>query len=371
MDFSVMLLSYADSWKEVKLAEELGYTNAWFADMQLNASDVYACMALAAHHTDRINLGTAVAAPTNRIAPLTASSIATINQLAPGRVKLGLGVGGFSARRSMGMKPMPVQRFREYAEQVTGLLRGEDVLYREVQTERWIRLLQHDFSGYINIEEPIPLYFAANGPRMLGLTGELADGWITVIGGMATTAQQEETIRAALVTISEGAQSVGRQLPDDFYVQISTCACVLRPGEDLLSDRVVERVGPFGMLSAHATWEAQHGLQDAVAGEYSRHTASSSEYDEYLESYAQGIGSSPDRRYLDVHKGHMGHFKPGEEQFVTDSMIQAGLVGTPDEIIERIRAWEDAGVTDVALQVMGDTGPEMLREFAAEVMARY
>ena len=371
MDFSVMLLSYPDCWKEVKLAEELGYTNAWFADMQLHASDIYACMALAAEHTSRITLGTAVCAPSNRIAPLTASSIATINQLAPGRVVLGLGVGGFSARRSMGLKPMPVRRFQEYAEQVRGLLQGEDVLYREGKNERWIRLLQHDFNGYLNIQDPIPLYFAAQGPRMLALTGELADGLITAVVGMATTDQQQETIRASMAAVRAGAQAAGRQLADSYYVQITTCGCVLREGESLLAPRVVERMGPFGMLSAHATWEAQHGLQDEVAAEFSRHTASGGDYDEYIEAYAASIGSPPDRRYLDVHKGHMGHFKPGEEQFLTESMIQAALVGPAEEIIERLKVWEAAGVTDIALQVMDDTGPAMLREFADEVMAHY
>ena len=371
MDFSVALLSYPDCWKEVKLAEELGYTNAWFADMQLHASDVYACMALAAEHTHRIKLGTSVCAPSNRVAPLTASSIATINQLAPGRVMLGLGVGGFSARRSMGLKPMSVRRFQEYAEQVRGLLRGEDVLYREGKNERWIRLLQHDFNGYLNIQDPIPLYVAANGPRMLALTGELADGWITVIGGMATTAQQQETISAGLAAIKGGGQAAGRQLADPYYVQVYTCGCVLREGESLLSPRMVERVGPLAIFSAHATWEAQHGLQDEVAAEFSRHTASGGDYYEYIEAYAASIGSPPDRRYLDVHKGHVGHFKPGEEQFLTEAMMQAGLVGSAEEIIERIRVWEAAGVTDVALQVMGDTGPAMLREFADEVIAHY
>jgi len=366
-----MFLSYAEAWKEAKLAEELGYTNAWFADMQLHASDVYATMALAAQNTDRINLGTAVSAPPNRIAPLTASSIATINQLAPGRVTLGLGVGGFSARRSMGMKPMTVKRFREYVEQVRGLLEGGDVLYREGEIERWIRLLQHDFDGYINIEDPIPIYFAANGPRMLDLTGRLADGWITVMGGMVTTEQQTENVSRGLAAIKAGAKAAGRQMSDPYYVQVSTVGCVLRPGESLMSDRVVERVGPFGLLSAHATWEAQHGVQDAVAAEFSRHTSSTSEYDDYLETYAAGIGSPPDRRYLDVHKGHMGHFKPGEEEFLTEAMVAAGLVGTSEEIVERIRAWEEAGVTDVALQVMGDTGPAMLKEFADEVMVHF
>ena len=271
----------------------------------------------------------------------------------------------------MGLKPITVRRFREYSEQVRGLLNGEDVLYREGKNERWIRLLQHDFNGYLNIQDPIPIYFAANGPRVLALTGEMADGWITVMGGMATTEQQQETIHAGMAAIRAGAQAAGRQLDDPYYVQLSTCGCVLREGESLLSPRVVERVGPFGMLSAHATWEAQHGLQDAVAAEFSRHTASGGDYYEYIEAYAASVGSPPDRRYLDVHKGHMGHFKPGEEQFLNESMLQAALVGSAEEIIERLKVWEAAGVIDIALQVMGDTGPAMLQEFADEVMAHY
>ena len=172
----------------------------------------------------------------------------------------------------MGLKPMPVRRFQEYAEQVRGLLQGEDVLYREGKNERWIRLLQHDFNGYLNIQDPIPLYFAAQGPRMLALTGEMADGLITAVVGMATTDQQQETIRASMAAVRAGAQAAGRQLDDSYYLQITACGCVLREGESLLSPRVVERVGPFGLLSAHATWEAQHGLQDAVSAEFSRHT---------------------------------------------------------------------------------------------------
>ena len=94
MNFGVSFQSHIqNSWKHAVLAEQMGFTNAWFVDTQMLASDVYACMTLAAEHTSTIQLGTAVAIAGTRIAPVTAHSIATVNQLAPGRTILGLGTG--------------------------------------------------------------------------------------------------------------------------------------------------------------------------------------------------------------------------------------------------------------------------------------
>ena len=84
MQFGLVYPPRSDAWKELAIAEDLGFTHAWFFDSQLLYSDVYVCRALAAEHTRNMKLGTAVAVPSNRIVPVTAHSIATINQLAPG-----------------------------------------------------------------------------------------------------------------------------------------------------------------------------------------------------------------------------------------------------------------------------------------------
>jgi hypothetical protein len=68
---------------------------------------------VAAVNTKRIHIGTGVAIPGTRIAPVTAHSIASINQLAPGRVFLGIGTG-HTAIRVMGQEPMPLKQFREF-----------------------------------------------------------------------------------------------------------------------------------------------------------------------------------------------------------------------------------------------------------------
>ncbi len=77
MEFGLNFPARIDAWKDLVAAEDLGFTSAWFYDSQMLNSDVYATMALAAEHTKKIRIGTGIAVPGNRIAPVTAHSIAT------------------------------------------------------------------------------------------------------------------------------------------------------------------------------------------------------------------------------------------------------------------------------------------------------
>jgi alkanesulfonate monooxygenase SsuD/methylene tetrahydromethanopterin reductase-like flavin-dependent oxidoreductase (luciferase family) len=130
--------THVSKWDCIKKAEDLGYDRAWVPDSQMIWSDCYATLALAAVNTKRIHIGTGVAIPGTRIAPVTAHSIASINQLAPGRVFLGIGTG-HTAMRVMGQNPMPARQFREYTRVVRSLLDGKAVDYtyggstREIQ----------------------------------------------------------------------------------------------------------------------------------------------------------------------------------------------------------------------------------------------
>ena len=102
MDFGISIATAADSWKVVKRAEELGFTHAWSYDTQMLNADPFVAMAAAAVHTHTIHLGTGVLVPSNRLAPVTANCLASLNKLAPGRIHCGLGTG-FTARRAMGL----------------------------------------------------------------------------------------------------------------------------------------------------------------------------------------------------------------------------------------------------------------------------
>ena len=77
MKYSVAFASQVDSWKWVRRAEELGFHAAWFYDTQLLNPDVFICMALAAHETTTIRLGTGVLVPSNRIEPVAANALAS------------------------------------------------------------------------------------------------------------------------------------------------------------------------------------------------------------------------------------------------------------------------------------------------------
>src|SRR6185503_9941923 len=105
MEFGLAVATKIDDWQLIRYAEELGYDRAWVPDSQMIWSDCYATLALTATQTKRIHIGTGVAIPGTRIAPVTAHSIASINQLAPGRVFLGIGTG-HTAMRVLGFDPV-------------------------------------------------------------------------------------------------------------------------------------------------------------------------------------------------------------------------------------------------------------------------
>ena len=126
MEYGIALASEVNSWRWVQRAEELGFSSAWFYDTQLLNPDVFICIALAAEKTDRIRLGTGALVPSNRIEPVTANALATLNRLAPGRIDFGVGTG-FTARRTMGLGAIPLKKFRTYIDRVLALVRGETV----------------------------------------------------------------------------------------------------------------------------------------------------------------------------------------------------------------------------------------------------
>jgi alkanesulfonate monooxygenase SsuD/methylene tetrahydromethanopterin reductase-like flavin-dependent oxidoreductase (luciferase family) len=354
MEFGISYPARPDAWKDLVIAEDHGFTHAWFYDSQMIYSDVYACMALAAEHTKTIKLATGVAIPSNRIAPVTAHSIATINLLAPGRAILGIGTG-FTGRNTMGLPPVSLGRLREYVQMCRALLRGEEVLYHEGTRERWIRFL-HQNHGYINLQDPIPIYLAANGPKALALTGEIADGWLT-------TLSDPESFKKNWARVEAGAKQSGRTLTDFPTVALST-GCVLRPGESPTSPRVVERIGPFSIVALHALWE-----QSAVAGDLPAPLRKL--YERYDKEYVATLKTPADRRYLEIHEGHLIYLKPGEERYVDESLVRGfSLTGTGAEIIARIKALEAVGLKQVALQVVND-GQAMIEEFSREVIAKY
>src|SRR5579862_2401264 len=195
MDFGIAVATAADSWKVAQRAEELGFSHAWFYDTQMLSADCFVAMGAAAVNTRKIRLGTGVLVPSNRIAPVAANALATLNQLAPGRIDFGVGTG-FTARRAMGFGAIKVKDMETYVHQVYGLLRGETVDFDMEGQRRKVRFLNPELPLF-NTRDPIALHFSAFGPRTRALTASFKAGWIDFVGKVENGVREVTAMREA------------------------------------------------------------------------------------------------------------------------------------------------------------------------------
>ena len=356
MDFGITFPPYIRAYKDAKLAEDHGFTHAWFYDSQMCYSDVYASMALTAHHTSKLKMGPLVAILGNRIAPVTAHSIATINELAPGRAILGVGTG-FTGRNVMGMPPAKLKTVREEVAVIRDLLSGGDATYREGDIERQIRFLHQDH-GYINVKDHIPIYMASNGPKALKMVGEIADGWVTI--GLDC-----DHLRGSINQIKDGAKAAGRPMESVYSVNL-TSGCILKPGEDITSPRVLKQIGPSAILLLHTNWDPK----EMKAGPFAPPSLAPLAK-KYFDEQIMNMKTPMEKRYQEMHTGHLAFLQPGEEKYLNEDLIKlATLTGEAGEVRDRVRELEDAGITNIALNVCGTDGTDMIKEFGSEVIAK-
>jgi alkanesulfonate monooxygenase SsuD/methylene tetrahydromethanopterin reductase-like flavin-dependent oxidoreductase (luciferase family) len=355
MEFGTLIFTRPQrAISDTKRIEERGFSHAWFPDSHMILGDVYACMALAAVNTERIRLGTGISVASNRIPPVTVHSIATINEIAPGRVILGLGTG-HTGRRVMGLPPVKFAEFREEVRVIRDLLKRGEAIYTAEGLSRKIRYLHRD-RRFINLDDPIPFYIAANGPKALGLCGEFGDGIITT--GVFTP----ERAAAVFRHVEHGAQAAGRKLEGKLPCVSLSHICVLRPGETLDSPRIMQMAGPWVITSLHA-------IAAGYAKPRSLPPDARAVYDEYAK-YIETLGV-PGERYLDLHLGHCMFVPERERCFVTPATIRATtLVGHRDEIIERLRSLEQAGVSQIFLNPPLDGFNDYVDEFSREIIER-
>jgi 5,10-methylenetetrahydromethanopterin reductase len=346
MDFGINLATSADSWKVVRRAEELGYSSAWFYDTQLLNADVFVAMAAAAMCTSRIRLGTGVLVPSNRIAPVTASALASLNALAPGRIDFGVSTG-FTARRTMGLPAVRLAELADYIRVVEGLLARELVDWNSERGPRKIRLLSTDV-GVVNVDDPIPLYISAMGPRSRQLTVELAANWMQVAGYQAAALAGVHAMRQAW-------QEAGVD-PTKRVTAALASGCVLDEGEPFDSPRAKAQAGPHAVVGLHAMAETADLAPAAVP------PLVASSLERYRQVYETFQPS--DARYLENHRGHLMFLKPAEHALCTPELIRAfTFTGTKAELADRISALGEAGHDQFAIRI-AHGHPEMLEEWA-------
>ena len=359
MQFSITAHTKVDNWEIFKYVEDLGFDAAWVPDSQMIWSDCYATLALAAQNTSRIRLGTGVAIPGTRIAPVTAHSIASINRIAPGRVFLGIGTG-HTAMRVMGMQPMKVKDFREYLRIVRTLLGGEEVEYTLNNTTRTIKFLHQDLK-FVELEHPVPIYVAANGPLALRAAGAYGDGLVSLFN------EQGEVLQANLERVKAGAERAGRTLPDNYHTTALTTAVVLKPGEDLTADRVIEACGSWVTCALHFVYE----IYEQTGDESTVPEAFQDVWEEYRDQ-VEKMETPQEKRYLQIHDGHCTYHVPEERKFITPKTIKGScMVGEPDELIAEIRRAEQAGLGEISLLPPLKTSRGVYKDFAEQVIAKY
>jgi len=320
----------------VQRAEQLGFSHAWFYDTQLLNPDVFIGMALAAMQTSRIRLGTGVLIPSNRIEPVTANALATLNRLAPGRIDFGVG-SGFTGRRTMDMRAIPLQRMKRYVERVQGLLAGEVVAGEHEGKRQKYGFLNPDL-GLINIEDPVALHVSALGPQARRLTAELGAGWINF------TADERAATRT-LRDMQESWQAAGRQV-DGLYSTLFVLGAVLRPGEAYDSERALAQAGPWVTVFFHNLVETtEPGSMESILGK---------PMSDLLEAYRLVYRGYPaDRRHLHNHRGHLMFVRPEERFLVTADLIRnMTFTGEPAALRERVARLREAGYNQITIQLV-------------------
>ena len=176
-------LTAAEQLELVQEAERLGYDSVWTAEAY--GSDAVTILAWLAAQTERIRLGSAILQMPGRSAAMTAMTAATLDQLSGGRMLLGIGTSGPQVAEGWHGQRFgrQLQRTREYVESCAWrcAASGSSTTARRSSCRcptgpgKALKLT------IAPVQERIPVYIAAIGPRNTTLTAEIADGWIPTI----------------------------------------------------------------------------------------------------------------------------------------------------------------------------------------------
>jgi len=307
------------------LAEELGYTRVWIFDSAPLWEDPFVHLALAADRTTRIGLATAVLTPSQRSVMAMASGIATIARLSGDRFRACFGTGG-TARWTLGQAPISLNELFDYVGSLRRVLAGETVLI-DGKAARMLHWAGMTASRPLRV----PLWLSVMGPRGNARAHEVADG---IIG------PPHPTLPSA--TMMSGT--------------------VLDVGENPRSNRVLNAVGPWGVIPWHTAYT--HGgaaAVDALPGGKAWRAS--------LEALA------PDgERHLLAFEGHATHLAdrdlPLLEHLDVEGRTSAGSmtkVGDAATIRQHLARLAEAGYREVLYM---PSGPDVARELKAFARVR-
>jgi 5,10-methylenetetrahydromethanopterin reductase len=182
-------------------AERGGFSNLWITD-HFNNRNVYVALTTAAIYTNKITLGPGVTNPYMVNPVFTAQAVATLNELAPGRVVLGIGAGDKTTLASVGVEMRkPLTAVKEAVNIIRKLTSGENVVFKgEV-----FQMAGAKF--FFKPKGKIPIYVGAQGPKMLALAGKIGDG-------VLINACHPKDVEYAVNCVKDGVSEIGKQFSE-------------------------------------------------------------------------------------------------------------------------------------------------------------
>jgi probable F420-dependent oxidoreductase len=305
-------------------AEAAGFGHGWMFDSHVLWRDPYPLLTLMALHTERMRLGTCVTNPATREPTVTASALATLDELSGGRMDLGIGRGD-SARRVMGKPPTTLARLEEAT-----------VLIRELVEGRTVNDDGTDMHFTWTRADKLPVWIAGYGPKALELTARIADGLILQLADV-------DLIRWFVGQLRDYARAAGRD-PKELKVMAAAPAHV----GDIEACR--DRVRWFpALVSNH--------VMDLV----SRYDPS--ELPLALTGYVRNREG-----YDYLHHAEVGS---SNAAFVGDDVVDRFcVIGSVEDHVKKLRDLADAGIDQFNIYLMNGDEEETLDVYGREIIPR-
>ena len=265
-----------DSWPEASrkwiLAEGLGFDHVWTYDhlsWRSLAGEPWGAtvptLAAAAAVTSRIGLGTFVASPNFRHPVPFAKELATVDDIAGGRLLLGVGSGGtgFDAFVLGQRELSPRQRHERFAEFVERL----DILLRFEGTDgaisfdgEWFDAVDARMVGTPAQQPRLPFVVAANGPKGLALAARFGQGWVTTGPEGATGDDWWRGVATLAARLDDAAEGAGRDPRSlDRYLSLDSEAAYSLASIDAFDD-MTGRAAEIGFTDVISHWPRRDGI---------------------------------------------------------------------------------------------------------------
>lgn len=320
----------SDNIEHVRYAEAKGFDAVWQADSRL-VRDAVVPMAAFAATTERMKVGSGVVDCWTRNPARLASTFSTLDDLAPGRIIMGVGAWWEPLASKVGVRRVrPLKAMREIVEACRSLLNDETVTF----SGEFVQFDGVELDYVLQERRPkdVPIYIGATGMKMMALTGEIADG---VVFNYLVSPQYNER---AMMALAEGAARVGRTVDDLDRPQLIVCSLASSDSE---ADRI-EALDGARMLVTQYLGQQPHIMK------------------------ASGVPAA----LLDDVNSALGWPATHEQvvaasKLVPDEVVQMlCAAGTADECRAKVRHYIDNGCTTPILYPLGPDPRVMIDAFA-------